>query len=124
VAILERVIENAITHAVVARAPMFPKLSSTAGRMARPREFDEQVVLDAALVQFWSNGYESTSTRDLAQSMGITSASLYNAFGDKRSLYRRVLQHYVERSLEDRLRRYAPLAPHLAPGSARPNKPV
>jgi TetR/AcrR family transcriptional repressor of nem operon len=82
--------------------------------MPRPREFDEQVVLDAALMQFWSHGYEATSTRDLAQSMGITSASLYNAFGDKRSLYRRVLQHYVERSLEERLRRYALLAPHTA----------
>ena len=82
--------------------------------MARPREFDEQAALDAALVQFWSHGYEATSTRDLAQSMGITSASLYNAFGDKRSLYRRALQHYVERSLEERLRRYARLAPHIA----------
>jgi TetR/AcrR family transcriptional regulator, transcriptional repressor for nem operon len=82
--------------------------------MPRPREFDEQVALDAALVRFWAHGYEGTSTRDLAQSMGITSASLYNAFGDKRSLYRRVLQHYVERSLEERLRRYAPLAPRIA----------
>jgi len=100
---------------------MFPKLSSTAGRMARPREVDEQVVLDAPLVQFWSNGYESTSTRDLAQSMVITGASLYNAFGDKRSLYRRALQHYVERSLEERLSSTRATA---RPGSARPNKPV
>jgi hypothetical protein len=66
-------------------ARMFAEISTTPGRMARPREFDEQVVLDAALVQFWSHGFEATSTRDLAQSMGITSARLYNAFWGKRS---------------------------------------
>ena len=82
--------------------------------MARPREFDELAALDAALLQFWSHGYEATSTRELAQRMGITSASLYNAFGDKRRLYRRVLDRYVERSLDERLRRYAPLAPRAA----------
>lgn len=82
--------------------------------MARPREFDELAALDEALLQFWSYGYEATSTRELAQRMGITSASLYNAFGDKRGLYRRVLDRYVERSLDERLRRYAPLAPRAA----------
>jgi TetR/AcrR family transcriptional repressor of nem operon len=82
--------------------------------MARPREFDERAVLEAALTRFWSRGYEATSTRDLATSMGITGASLYNAFGDKRSLYQRVLDHYIESSLGERLRRYAPLAPRLA----------
>jgi AcrR family transcriptional regulator len=46
--------------------------------------------------------------------MGITGASLYNAFGDKRSLYHRVLEHYIESSLGERLRRYAPLAPRVA----------
>jgi TetR/AcrR family transcriptional repressor of nem operon len=82
--------------------------------MARPREFDEQAVLEAALARFWSYGYEATSTRDLATSMGITGASLYNAFGDKRSLYQRVLHHYIESSLDERLLRYAPLAPRVA----------
>jgi TetR/AcrR family transcriptional regulator, transcriptional repressor for nem operon len=82
--------------------------------MARPREFDELAALDEALLQFWSHGYEATSTRELAQRMGITSASLYNAFGDKRGLCRRVLERYVERSLDERLRRYAPLAPRAA----------
>ena len=82
--------------------------------MARPREFDEQAALQAALARFWSRGYGATSTRDLAESMGITGASLYNAFGDKRSLYQRVLEHYIESSLGERLRRYAPLAPRVA----------
>src|SRR5947209_11805615 len=68
--------------------------------MARPREFDEVTVLEAAMNRFWAQGFESTSVRDLAEEMGITGASLYNAFGDKRSLYRRALAYYLETSLE------------------------
>ena len=63
--------------------------------MARPREFDNAEVLEAAVQCFWANGYEATSVRDLAERMGITCASLYNAFGDKRGLFRRALEHYV-----------------------------
>ena len=74
--------------------------------MARPREFEESDVLDAAVQCFWSRGYEATSTRDLAEKMGITGASLYNAFGDKRALYRRALDHYVEQSFGDRVGRF------------------
>jgi TetR/AcrR family transcriptional repressor of nem operon len=73
--------------------------------MARPREFDENAVLDAAAQRFWIYGYEATSVRDLAQDMGITGASLYNAFGDKRSLFQRALSHYVENSFDERISR-------------------
>lgn len=74
--------------------------------MARPREFDEHAVLDAAVYRFWRYGYEATSVRELAQEMGITGASLYNAFGDKRSLFRRALAFYVENSFGDRVARF------------------
>lgn len=74
--------------------------------MARPREFDEREVLDAAVQCFWERGYEATSVRELAERMGITGASLYNAFGDKRSLYRRALDHYVKASFGDRVGRF------------------
>jgi len=73
--------------------------------MGRPREFDERAVLDAAMDCFWRDGYEATSVRDLAARMGITGASLYNAFGDKRSLFREVLHRYVERSTRERIAR-------------------
>ena len=73
--------------------------------MARPREFDEADALDAATDCFWRDGYEATSVRDLAARMGITGASLYNAFGDKRSLFREVLQRYAERSTRERIAR-------------------
>ena len=74
--------------------------------MPRPREFDEAAVLDAAVLCFWNQGYEATSVRELADSMGITGASLYNAFGDKRSLYGKALAHYVSLSVDDRVRRF------------------
>jgi TetR/AcrR family transcriptional repressor of nem operon len=82
--------------------------------MARPREFDEMNALEAAMCCFWAQGYESTSVRELADQMGITGASLYNAFGDKRSLYRRALDHYLEQTVRDRISRLERMAPYPA----------
>jgi len=82
--------------------------------MARPREFDEEVVLDAAVECFWSQGYEATSIRDLIETTGLTGASLYNAFGDKRALFRTALDHYVEGSIGKRIRRCETLPPREA----------
>lgn len=73
--------------------------------MARPREFDEAAVLDAAIQSFWLNGYQGTSVRDLADGMGIAGASLYNAFGDKRALYRSALARYLDQTFRERIRR-------------------
>jgi TetR/AcrR family transcriptional regulator, transcriptional repressor for nem operon len=82
--------------------------------MARPREFDEATVLEAAMNCFWAQGYELTSIRELAKQTGITGASLYNAFGDKRSLYRQVLDHYLEQTVRDRVARLEQLPPFPA----------
>jgi TetR/AcrR family transcriptional repressor of nem operon len=73
--------------------------------MARPRGFDEHAVLEAASAAFWSKGYEATSTRELVKSTGLTQPSLYNAFGDKRGLYLRALEHYLEHILRERIER-------------------
>lgn len=73
--------------------------------MARPREFDEHEVLEAASAAFWTKGYEATTTRDLVKSTGLTQPSLYNAFGDKRALYLRALEHYLEHTLRERINR-------------------
>jgi TetR/AcrR family transcriptional repressor of nem operon len=73
--------------------------------LARPREFDETAVLEAAMRCFWSRGYEATSVHDLAAGTGLTAASLYNAFGDKRSLYRHALEHYLKQSVRERIKR-------------------
>ena len=73
--------------------------------MARPREFDEDAVLEAAMNCFWQRGYAATSVRNLAAEMGITGPSLYNAFGDKRQLFRTVLERYVQHSTKARIAR-------------------
>jgi TetR/AcrR family transcriptional repressor of nem operon len=72
--------------------------------MGRPREFDEQAVLEAASDAFWEKGYEGTSTRDLTARTGLTPSSLYAAFGDKRALFLRALDLYLER-LRERMTR-------------------
>jgi TetR/AcrR family transcriptional repressor of nem operon len=82
--------------------------------MARPREFDEGTVLEAAVRCFWKQGYEATSVRDLVAQTGITAASLYNPFGDKRALHQKALDHYVEASVADRIRRCEALPPRQA----------
>jgi len=83
--------------------------------MGRPREFDERQVLDAAIDAFLTKGYEATSTRDLVKCTGLTQPSLYNAFGDKRALFRHALDHYLDQTLRKRISR---LESSLQPGLA------
>ncbi len=73
--------------------------------MGRLKAFDEDQAIDAAVDCFWMRGYEATSVRDLAQSMGIGGASLYNAYGDKRALFVRSLERYADRSMRERVAR-------------------
>jgi TetR/AcrR family transcriptional regulator, transcriptional repressor for nem operon len=73
--------------------------------MSRPREFDEIVALDAAIDCFWNRGYEATSVRDLADTIGISAPSLYNAYGDKRTLFVRALERYLDQSMRARIKR-------------------
>lgn len=67
---------------------------ATSRRIGRPRAFDEQKALDAAMRVFWEKGYEGTSLDDLTDAMAINRSSLYSSFGDKEGLFRRVIAHY------------------------------
>src|SRR5438067_12304364 len=60
----------------------------------RPRTFDPDIALRQALDVFWERGYEGTSLGDLAQAMGIASASIYACFGSKEDLFRKVMTLY------------------------------
>jgi TetR/AcrR family transcriptional regulator, transcriptional repressor for nem operon len=73
--------------------------------MARPRSFDEAHALDAAINCFWRRGYGATSVRDLGAEMGLGSASLYNAFLDKRTLFLRALDRYLDGTMRERIAR-------------------
>jgi len=83
--------------------------------MARPREFDDATVLDAATDHFWRHGYAATSVRDLGQAMGLVSASLYNAFGSKHALFTRCLDRYLDRNMRERVAR---LEANMSPRAA------
>ncbi|MFC8191238.1 TetR/AcrR family transcriptional regulator [Cellulomonas sp. NPDC057328] len=75
--------------------------------MARPRTFDEQQVLTAAMHAFRRQGFARTSVVDLEQATGLRTSSLYQAFGDKTGLFRRALEHYVEQVVGTRLAAHA-----------------
>ncbi len=65
-------------------------------RPGRPRAFDEDVALEKAMHVFWRKGYDATSISDLTEAMQINPPSLYAAFGNKESLFLRVLERYGE----------------------------
>ncbi|MGP3989632.1 TetR/AcrR family transcriptional regulator [Streptomyces sp. 3N207] len=64
--------------------------------MARPRLFDEERALDAAMRAFWEKGYEATSTQDLCEATGLGRSSIYNTFSSKHDLFRRALVRYID----------------------------
>jgi AcrR family transcriptional regulator len=70
------------------------KQKKTPRALGRPRSFETGKALDAAMKVFWCKGYEGASLSDLTKAMGINRPSLYAAFGDKESLFRKVLDRY------------------------------
>jgi AcrR family transcriptional regulator len=64
-------------------------------RRGRPRAFNTEEALDRALQVFWQKGYEGASLDELTEAMKISRPSLYAAFGDKESLFKKALDRYV-----------------------------
>ena len=62
----------------------------------RPRSFDERDALEKATQVFWSKGYDGVTIDDLVAGMGVGRPSLYAVFGDKRTIFLRVLKAYAE----------------------------
>jgi len=61
----------------------------------RPRSFERDEALDAAVLVFWEKGYDGASLEDLTKAMGINRPSLYATFGNKRSLFMHVIDRYA-----------------------------
>jgi TetR/AcrR family transcriptional repressor of nem operon len=68
--------------------------------MARPRTFEPNDVLLAARQVFWRKGYQGTSLDDITEATGLTKPSLYAGFGDKASLFLKVLDHYHDQLIK------------------------
>lgn len=66
----------------------------------RPRSFDRDAALAAAVEQFWRQGYEGTSIATLTSAMGVSPPSLYAAFGDKQRLFEEASAEYFRRTCE------------------------
>lgn len=63
----------------------------------RPKQFDENTALEAAMQVFWQRGYEEASCDELLAAMQINSGSMYATFGDKKSLFERAFALYADR---------------------------
>jgi AcrR family transcriptional regulator len=76
---------------MVHNSPMKPR-----GR-GRPRKFEAQSALDAALEVFRTRGYSGTSLDDLSAATGLNRPSLYGAFGNKQAMFEACVEHYWSR---------------------------
>jgi TetR/AcrR family transcriptional repressor of nem operon len=66
--------------------------------MARSKEFETARALRIAMDVFWRHGYENTSLELLMREMGVAKQSLYDTYGDKRSLYFKAMALYREQT--------------------------
>jgi TetR/AcrR family transcriptional repressor of nem operon len=73
--------------------------------LARPREFDDGAAREAAMPRFWAGGFAATSVRDIGNAMGLGQASVYNAFGDKPTLFTQCLDRYLDANMRARIAR-------------------
>ncbi|MDX2358905.1 TetR/AcrR family transcriptional regulator [Dietzia sp. PP-33] len=68
--------------------------------VGRPRAFEPETALDAAVETFWRHGYDAAGLAELTEAMGISRPALYRAFGDKAQLFRAALERYIARNME------------------------
>ena len=80
--------------------PVIMEITACHVAKGRPREFDTDSALTAALRVFWTKGYEGASLSDLTEAMGITRPSLYAAFGNKEALFKKTLDLYQREKLD------------------------
>lgn len=64
--------------------------------MPRTKAFEPTQALEKAMEIFWAKGYHDTSMDEIVTHTGVSRASLYSTFGDKKTLFLHVLDHYLE----------------------------
>ncbi len=91
--------ENRVHSGGGAPYPYMAKKTNPRPKLGRPRKFDEDTALEAAMRVFWQKGYEGASLRALTDAMGLDRKSMYLTFGDKGSLFKKVLHRYSSTQL-------------------------
>ncbi len=59
------------------------------------KQFDPADALERAMEIFWKKGFAATSMADIRGATGLGAKSLYDTFGNKRSLYLEAIEHYT-----------------------------
>lgn len=72
------------------------KRIQTSASVGRPREFELDEAVRKAMGVFWDRGYHDASLPDLLEGMDLSRGSFYKAFVDKRGVYLRALDAYIE----------------------------
>lgn len=60
----------------------------------RPRQYDPDKALSAALLEFRKRGYAATSLDNLVEITGMNRPSLYSAFGSKKEIFLKAIDHF------------------------------
>lgn len=63
------------------------------------KTFSDEQVINQIMLLFWQNGYYHTSMDEIVATSGVKKQSLYNALGDKHTLYLKSLHHYHQQTL-------------------------
>ncbi|MFE6506526.1 TetR/AcrR family transcriptional regulator [Nocardioides sp. NPDC057767] len=69
----------------------------TSRPLGRPPMFDRDDAVLAAARLFWSRGYSGTTTRALSSALGMSTSSIYAAFGSKAGLFEEAVRTFAER---------------------------
>ena len=67
--------------------------------MTRTKNFDETKALESAMLLFWKKGFSATSMKELEHVMELKITSIYNAYGNKRALFEKALNYYLQHVL-------------------------
>ena len=73
-----------------------PEQTESRRRPGRPRGFDRDAALHAAMLLFWKQGFDGTSYTDLTKATGMSKPTIYATFGDKVDLFRQAMVAYAE----------------------------
>lgn len=72
------------------------KSTLTSPSVGRPREFELDDAVRKAMGVFWDRGYHDASLPELLEGMELSRGSFYKAFVDKRGVYLRALDVYID----------------------------